>query len=90
MAEQRVALVTGGANGLGRADAERLAEAGYHVVVADLDGSAAESVASAIGGQGILLDVTDPAAVEQSFARSSGSTCWSRTPAPAIRSRPSG
>ena len=67
MSERRVALVTGGANGLGRADAERLAEAGHHVVVADLDGAEAERVAAAIGGTGVELDVTDPAAVERVF-----------------------
>lgn len=68
MPERRVALVTGGANGLGRADAVRLAEAGYHVVVADLDGALAKQVAAQLGGTGLELDVTDPDAVTSAFA----------------------
>jgi rhamnulose-1-phosphate aldolase/alcohol dehydrogenase len=40
----RIALVTGGASGIGRATARRLADDGAHVVVADLNGAGAEEV----------------------------------------------
>jgi NAD(P)-dependent dehydrogenase (short-subunit alcohol dehydrogenase family) len=68
---QRVALVTGGANGLGLADARRLAEGGFAVVVADLDGEAAERAAGELGGGAVgeALDVTDPVAVKAVFER---------------------
>jgi NAD(P)-dependent dehydrogenase (short-subunit alcohol dehydrogenase family) len=46
----KVALVTGGASGLGRATALALAEAGCEVVVADLDEAGAREVAEQVGG----------------------------------------
>ncbi len=65
----RVALVTGGTGGLGRACAAALAARGDHVVVADLDGAAASTVAEDLrrdGGsaQGIGLDVSSRADVD--------------------------
>lgn len=54
----RRALVTGGASGIGRACATALAEAGAHVVVADLDGAAAASVAEEIGGEPWEVDLS--------------------------------
>ncbi|MGY1885063.1 SDR family NAD(P)-dependent oxidoreductase [Blastococcus sp. SYSU DS0753] len=59
----RVALVTGGASGLGRATALALAESGAHVVVADIDASGSEETRSrvvAAGGSAevVPLDVT--------------------------------
>ena len=64
----RVALVTGGGSGIGRAAAHLLAAAGAHVWVLDLSGERASAVASAISGSGgsasaAALDVRDPAAV---------------------------
>lgn len=57
-----VALVTGGASGIGRSTSRRLAAAGAHVVITDLDPAGAESVADEIGGSAFGLDVSDPAA----------------------------
>jgi NAD(P)-dependent dehydrogenase (short-subunit alcohol dehydrogenase family) len=55
----RVALITGGAGGIGRATALALAEAGTEVVVADLDAGGAEAVARQVGGHAVETDVTD-------------------------------
>jgi 3-hydroxybutyrate dehydrogenase len=56
----RRVLVTGGASGIGAACAERFAAAGARVVVADLDGDGAKRVAEAIGGEAVVVDLTDP------------------------------
>jgi 3-hydroxybutyrate dehydrogenase len=60
----RRALVTGGASGIGRACAVRLAEAGAAVVVLDRDEAAARAVASAVGGTAVAVDLTDLDAVD--------------------------
>lgn len=60
----RVALVTGGASGIGRALVHRLVAAGARVVVADLDLDAARDVAGAAGCSAFGCDVRDPAASE--------------------------
>src|SRR5688572_26003487 len=57
----RVALVTGGANGIGAAACRRLAAAGLRVVVVDLDGAAARRVAEEVGGSAFAADVSSPA-----------------------------
>ncbi len=55
----RVALVTGGASGLGRATVLALAEAGAEVVVCDLAADAGRAVAEQVGGHFVAADVSD-------------------------------
>ena len=55
----KVALVTGGASGLGRATVLALAEAGAEVVVADIDEAAGKAVAEQVGGHYVSVDVSD-------------------------------
>ncbi len=67
--EGRVAIVTGAGHGLGKAYAERMAEEGARVVIAELDGAAGEAVAAGIAAAGgeamaVAVDVTDAAALE--------------------------
>lgn len=59
----RRALVTGGASGIGAACVRRLARDGLHVVVADLDGDAAEKVARDVGGEAWQVDLADTGAL---------------------------
>lgn len=64
----KVALVTGGARGIGAATAARLAAEGADVVVADFDLAAAEETATAIGGRAVRCDVTSREEVEAAVA----------------------
>ncbi|MDH2426125.1 SDR family NAD(P)-dependent oxidoreductase [Sphaerisporangium sp. TRM90804] len=56
----KVALITGGANGIGAAVARRLAGGGARVVIADVDDAAAEKLAAEVGGAHVHCDVTRP------------------------------
>jgi NAD(P)-dependent dehydrogenase (short-subunit alcohol dehydrogenase family) len=57
----KVAVVTGGARGIGQALARALAREGAIVAIGDLDGAGAEAAAAELGGRslGLPLDVTD-------------------------------
>ncbi len=72
MSQSRLAMVTGGAGGIGSDICRRLAAAGHHVVVADLSLEACESLAQELGGTGLVLDVSDPEAVTAAIAKTSG------------------
>ena len=63
-------VITGAARGIGRAIAARLVAEGASVVVADVDGAAADQAAQALGSaaQAVCLDVTQQAAVEARVA----------------------
>lgn len=62
----KIAVVTGAGNGLGRASAIRLAAAGANVVVVDINGDAAETVAASLGRASIAVqaDVSDEGQVQ--------------------------
>lgn len=60
---QRVAIVTGAAQGIGAAIARELAKHGHKVIVADVNLDGASNVAAEIGGHAIGVDVSDPAQV---------------------------
>jgi 3-hydroxybutyrate dehydrogenase len=60
----RRALITGGASGIGRACAVRLAEDGADVVVVDRDAETAEAVARQVGGTAVAVDLSDLDAVD--------------------------
>lgn len=82
----RAALVTGGAQGLGRAIAERLAEAGANIALADLNVELASESALAIGARygvkavGVRMDVTDEKSVSEAAAEAAAAigapTIW--------------
>jgi len=71
---RQVALITGGAGGIGSATARRLAAEGAHVVLADLNLEGARKVADEINGKygegralAVRMDVTDEEAVRAAF-----------------------
>jgi len=60
----KVAIVTGGASGIGKGIATRLLAEGARVVIADIQRDALEETAAQIGAAGIQTDVSDPASVD--------------------------
>jgi 2-hydroxycyclohexanecarboxyl-CoA dehydrogenase len=65
----RIALVTGGASGIGAATARRFAREGAVVAVADIDEIGAQEVAEEVDGHALGLDVTDLDAVREAVPR---------------------
>ncbi len=68
-----VAIVTGGASGIGRAISQALVERGATVAIADRDAEGAERVSAAMAGPGsaygVALDVTDADAVQTAYGK---------------------
>jgi NAD(P)-dependent dehydrogenase (short-subunit alcohol dehydrogenase family) len=76
-ARERIAVVTGAANGIGLATVTLLWQRGWRVVLADLDGPRAEKERAALDPAGqdslaVAADVTDTAAVEAMVAATTG------------------
>ncbi|MUL67997.1 short-chain dehydrogenase [Mycobacterium sp. CBMA 234] len=70
----RVAVVTGGASGMGEATCHELGRRGHKVAVLDLNGEAAQRVAEELRAEGveavgIAVDVSDRASVEDAFGK---------------------
>lgn len=70
----RGVLIIGGASGIGRAIAHRVASEGAGVFIADLNEEGAREVASEVGGKAFALDVTDEDAVRDLMQQMSGET----------------
>ena len=64
-----VVLVTGGGSGLGASFVRRLAADGAHVVVADVNEQAAGEVATEVGGESAIFDVTNSEAFDAAVDR---------------------
>ena len=63
----RVAVITGGASGIGLATAKRFAAEGARVVIADVDQLTGDAAADAVGGLFVATDVSDKDAVDRLF-----------------------
>jgi NAD(P)-dependent dehydrogenase (short-subunit alcohol dehydrogenase family) len=66
--KDKVALVTGGSNGIGEGVARHLAAQGAHVVLADIDDARGKAVAEELQGLFVHTDVADPAASSAAVA----------------------
>lgn len=65
--EGRVAVITGGASGLGLATAKRFASEGAHVVIVDMNETAGNAAASDVGGIFVKADVTNAEQVDNMY-----------------------
>jgi glucose 1-dehydrogenase len=71
MTDQPIALITGGAQGIGYACAEAIAEMGARIVLADIQAEAVQAAADRLGNGtiGMVADMGDPAAITTLFDR---------------------
>ena len=79
MNSNRVAIITGGANGIGKAAVQRFAKSGYLVAVWDTDDEAGSDLEQAFGKEQVSyqhVDVTDPGNVESALKQTFAS--WSQ------------
>lgn len=60
----KVAVIIGGASGIGLALAQRLKAEGMAIVLADFDREALDAVAGEVGAHGVVTDIRDPASVK--------------------------
>ena len=87
----KVALITGGASGIGAATARRLTAAGASVIVADLNEAAAKALADELPeAKGVAMDVTSATSIAAVIQGLQSSTSWSTAPvsgwwAPSLR-----
>ena len=65
--DDKVAVITGGASGIGKASVRRLAAEGAHVVVADLDEQHGSELAAEVNGLFVRTDVTSAPDVEAMY-----------------------
>ena len=63
--QDRVAIVTGAAQGIGKAVADKLAAEGAKVVTVDVNGEGAERTAAGIDGTGLQADISSPEDVQR-------------------------
>lgn len=66
--KDKIVLVTGGGAGFGRAIVERFVAEGAKAIVADIDETAGQATAAAVGGHFVRTDVSDAASVEAAIA----------------------
>jgi NAD(P)-dependent dehydrogenase (short-subunit alcohol dehydrogenase family) len=63
----RVAVITGGSNGIGLATAKKFLDEGAKVVIGDVNAEAGTAIAEELGASFVAVDVTDPDQVEALF-----------------------
>jgi NAD(P)-dependent dehydrogenase (short-subunit alcohol dehydrogenase family) len=81
----KVALVAGAASGIGRAAAQGLAAAGAHVFCGDINQPGSEQTAADIGGDALLLDITDQTSIASAISRIGKIDVLVSTPAVNVR-----